>query len=109
LNPANRLAHDLREMRWSHAAIELVLVVAGILIALTVDDWLQGRRDAQTERQYLEGLVRDFDRGREILKEFGAYHESQAAHPPHALPPRQYRKHSPAPQRRAAGPHHRSL
>ena len=29
----------------------------GILIALAIDDWMQDRRDAQTERQYLEGIV----------------------------------------------------
>lgn len=46
------------------------VLVLGILIALAVDDWMQGRRDARMEREYLPLLVRDLRRDEEILKEF---------------------------------------
>jgi hypothetical protein len=78
-NPIGRLADELREMRWAHVVVELVLLVLGILIALAVNDWMQDRRDAQTERQYLELLARDLDQDLEVLKEFAAYEERQTA------------------------------
>jgi hypothetical protein len=64
-------------MRWAQVAIELLLLVAGILIALAVDDWVQSRRDAQVQREYLQLLVRDLQRDDEILQEFIAYEERQ--------------------------------
>ena len=67
-------------------AVELLLLVVGILIALAIDDWMQDRRDAQTERQYLEGIVRDLDRDLEILEEFGDYHERQISRRHHGVP-----------------------
>jgi len=79
MNPVGRLSRDLREMRWGQVAVELLLLVLGILIALAIDDAMQDRRDAQMERQYLEGIVRDLDRDLLVLKEFGAYHDGQTA------------------------------
>ena len=79
MNPIGRLSRDLRDMRWGQVFVELVLLIAGILIALAVNGWIEDRRDAQTERQYLEGIVRDLDRDLLVLKEFAAYHESQVA------------------------------
>jgi hypothetical protein len=79
MNPIGRLSRDLRELRWGQVFVELVLLIAGILIALAVNGWIEDRRDAQTERQYLEGIVRDLDRDLVILKEFGEYHERQTA------------------------------
>lgn len=40
---------------------------------------MEDRRDARTGRLYLERLVRDFDQDREILDEFVAFEERQAA------------------------------
>jgi hypothetical protein len=57
--------------------IELLLLVLGILIALAVDGWMQDQRDARTERDYLQLLVRDLERDDEILKEFIGYEELQ--------------------------------
>ena len=50
MNPLRRISDQLREMRWAQVVIELLLLVLGILIALTVDDWMQGRPDAPMER-----------------------------------------------------------
>jgi len=79
VNPIGRLASELRELRWAHVVVELALLVLGILIALAVNDWMQDRHDAQTERQYLELLARDLDQDLEVLEEFAAFEERQTA------------------------------
>jgi len=77
MNPLRRISEQLRQMRWAQVLIELVLLVLGILIALAVDDWMQDRRDARMERDYLQLLVRDLERDDEILKEFISFEELQ--------------------------------
>lgn len=77
MNPLRRLSEQLRQMRWAQVMIELLLLVLGILIALAVDDWVQSRRDARLERDYLQLLVRDLERDDEILKEFIGFEELQ--------------------------------
>lgn len=79
MNPVSRISTALREMRWAQVVLELALLVLGILIALAVDGWMDDRRDARTERQYLELLVRDLDRDLEVLAEFIAFEEQQTA------------------------------
>lgn len=44
-------------MRWFGA--EFLVVVAGVLVALAVGAWWQGRQDAATERAYLRQLAAD--------------------------------------------------
>jgi hypothetical protein len=46
------------ERRWLSMFAELVLIVAGILIALAIDGWVQDRKDRDSETTYLE-LLRD--------------------------------------------------
>jgi hypothetical protein len=77
--PLRRIRDDLRELRWGQVLVELVLLIVGILIALAVNGWIEDRRDARTERQYLEGIVRDLDRDLTVLAEFADYHRSQVA------------------------------
>lgn len=77
--PLRRITSDFRELRWGQVLVELVLLIVGILIALAVNGWIEDRRDAQTERQYLEGIVRDLDRDLTVLKEFADYHQNQVA------------------------------
>lgn len=66
------------EMRWGHLLVELALLISGILIALAVNGWIDGRRDASVERQYLELLVRDLDRDLEVLDDVVKFEEAQA-------------------------------
>lgn len=54
-----RIAGSLLDRRWVHFAIELVLVVVGILIALAIDGWSDEREQRRSERVYLELLARD--------------------------------------------------
>lgn len=42
-----------------HAVTELFIVVAGVMIALAADGWLQSRGDRSLERRYLDGLITD--------------------------------------------------
>ena len=67
----------LRELRWGHVVVELALLVVGILVALAVDGWIDGRREARVERQYLELLVRDLERDLEMLADVVAFENAQ--------------------------------
>jgi hypothetical protein len=45
--------------RWidgRRAALELLVIIAGVLIALTVDGWVEARRDRRAEAEYLARL-----------------------------------------------------
>lgn len=79
MNPVQRLGAGLRQQHWGQVVLELALLVAGILIALAVDGWIDDRRDARTERQYLELLARDLGRDLDVLAEFTAFEEQQVA------------------------------
>lgn len=57
----SRLTESLVGRRWGFFVAELVLVVAGILIALAIDGWISDSRDRQTEVVYLELLARDIE------------------------------------------------
>ena len=59
VNPVNHIAQSLLDRRWATFAVELVLVVTGILIALAIDGWSADREDRRSERAYLELLARD--------------------------------------------------
>lgn len=74
-----RVMGDLREIRWGHVLVELVLVIAGILIALWVSDWMEARKGTRAERQYLELLARDLDNDVEVLAEVRGFQDLQAA------------------------------
>lgn len=45
---------------WRYGISELVIVVAGVLIALAADQWSRAQDDLALERQYLGDLVVDF-------------------------------------------------
>jgi hypothetical protein len=51
-----RLARRLREHDWFSALLELLIVIAGILIALQVSNWNQDRQDRALARQYAQRL-----------------------------------------------------
>lgn len=54
-----RLAARLREQDWFAVAVELIVVVVGILIALQLDQWADARKERAQERVYLERLRDD--------------------------------------------------
>lgn len=77
--PGRRFAAALRAMHWGQVLVELALLVLGILIALAVNSWIEDRRDARVEHQYLELLARDLDRDLVTLDEALRFEQTQAA------------------------------
>jgi hypothetical protein len=49
----------LRQHSWFAVLVDLIVVIAGILIALEVDAWAQARDDRRLERVYLQRLKED--------------------------------------------------
>ncbi|MCH5374533.1 MAG: hypothetical protein JJ992_11190, partial [Planctomycetes bacterium] len=45
-----RLTKAVSARRWSAIGVELLLIVVGILVALSIDDWAQEREDQRTEQ-----------------------------------------------------------
>ncbi len=79
MSPLRRLAAALRGERWWQVALELALLVGGILIALAVDGWMDDRRDARLERTYLERLERDLAQSQDTMEGFVTFERQQTA------------------------------
>jgi len=62
-------------LRWFGA--EFLVVVTGVLVAIALNAWYQGRRDATTEATYLALLSRDVERTVADLQEAAAFERSQ--------------------------------
>ena len=71
-----RLANALTSQHWSTFAIELALIVVGIIAALSIDDWAQGREDQRSEKIYLASLIRDLD---QMVESLQAYVDTETA------------------------------
>jgi hypothetical protein len=57
-----------------YAIGEIVLVVIGILVALQINNWNEGKKEAEVEKQYMISLLSDLGKDRNNLKntiEFG--------------------------------------
>lgn len=50
-----------RPLPWGRLLAEGAVIVAGVLIALTADRWMQDRDDRELEREYLVQLLDDFE------------------------------------------------
>jgi hypothetical protein len=72
-----RIALSLRDLRFGHVLLELMLLIAGILIALAVNGWIEERREARTEHLYLERLARDLDQDLAVIEEFAEFERRQ--------------------------------
>jgi hypothetical protein len=73
LSPVRRLAAAVGGMHWGQVILELALLIAGILVALAVDGWMDDRRYVRLERVHLERLERDVAQSLETLDEFMAF------------------------------------
>jgi len=71
-----------REHSWFGVAIDLLVVVAGILLALQFDGWVEDRKDHRLEQLYLQRLVDDLEieRGRMEEAEQYARNRIEAVH-----------------------------
>ena len=66
------------KLRWF--AAEILIVVAGVLIALALNAWWQGRQDAASEQSYLALISRDLEQMAENLQELADYEDGQFQH-----------------------------
>jgi len=65
-----KLADDNKPLKYMRYAIgEIVLVVIGILIALSINNWNEYRKDREKEQKVLETLVNNLERNSVILDE----------------------------------------
>ena len=54
--------------RYHRFVLEFLLIVAGVLVALAVDDWRQSSANIATERYILEGILADLERDRDDIE-----------------------------------------
>lgn len=54
-----RIASALKRQDWATVLIEFTLVIAGVLVALQVNNWNEARKDRSLEAAYLESLHRE--------------------------------------------------
>lgn len=59
---------SIQRINWRQAVAEVTLIVAGVLIALAVDNWWEEKREREAEISYLEALKLDFLANRESLE-----------------------------------------
>lgn len=64
-----KLADHVRQHAWFSVLVDLVVVIAGILIALEVDGWAQNRADAGMEHEYLVRLRVDLQIERDRMSD----------------------------------------
>lgn len=74
-----RMGQSFLRRRWPEFAVELVLIIVGILAALYIDGWMQDRQDRKLERSYLELLADDLDLIETRLLEHISFENSIAA------------------------------
>jgi len=75
--PVTRVTDHLRRAHWGALTAELVVVVAGILLALFFDGRAQDRRDRASEVTYLQFLERDLRQTVDRLRELEAFESRQ--------------------------------
>jgi len=59
---------SVQRINWRQAVAEVALIVAGVLIALAVDNWRENEEKRDAETQYLISLKQDFESNREELE-----------------------------------------
>jgi hypothetical protein len=68
-----------RQVDWANHAVELALVVVGILIALGIDNWHTEQEERQSEYRVLGQLHQDLTRDLESINEIMAEREASIA------------------------------
>ena len=64
-----RIARALREQNWAAVAVEIVIVVLGVVIGFQVTTWGQGRADRAKEQVYLRQLAADLRETERLMAE----------------------------------------
>ncbi|MBV6647645.1 MAG: hypothetical protein KI790_19460, partial [Cyclobacteriaceae bacterium] len=50
-----------QKIQWRTHFIELIVVIIGITIAFSLNNWAQGRKDRRSEQEYLRSFLEDLD------------------------------------------------
>lgn len=74
-----RLAQAVREQNWFAVALELVIVVLGVVIGFQVNAWGAAQADARLGQAYTERLLADLDRHRAYRRDILTYYEAVTA------------------------------
>ncbi len=75
-----RFVEHIRKQDWFLVGVEIIVVVAGIFIALQVDDWNQQRKDMALELQYLARMQNEFERLLEAEEGRLRWNDARIAH-----------------------------
>ncbi|EED31690.1 hypothetical protein NOR53_3481 [gamma proteobacterium NOR5-3] len=70
-----RVARSFRQHDWFTAAVELVLLSAGLFVGFQLDRWNDERLDQQKANEYREQLIADLTVERDDVDQLTAYHE----------------------------------
>jgi hypothetical protein len=68
-----------RGVIWARVLVEGIVIVGSILLALTVDEWWEGRELRQAEKAILVRLAEEFDANAAQLEEKGGQHQESLA------------------------------
>jgi hypothetical protein len=80
------MADDNKPMKYMRYAIgEIALVVVGILIALSINNWNQNRLNIILEAKYYERLLEDFKEEKEIIQATLNYSHQVSLHAKNAI------------------------
>jgi len=65
----NLLMENKTGKYFKYAIGEIVLVVLGILIALSINNWNENKKDRRNETVFLQGIINDIDEQRLVLED----------------------------------------
>ena len=68
-----RLSQAVREQNWFAVALEVVIVILGVVIGFQITAWGQARSDAARERTYLLQLAADLRETERVMDDADAY------------------------------------
>ena len=66
-----RLAQAVREQNWFAVALEMVIVIVGIVVGFQITAWGQERVDRDKEQMYLRQLSRDLAETERLAEDLG--------------------------------------
>ncbi len=73
----NRIATAIKARDWAAVAIEFLVVVLGIFVALQAEDWNQERSDRRLEKVYLSRLIDETKANIETLRQYDQIYEQK--------------------------------
>lgn len=76
LTAHGRAVSHLRGGDWARFAVELMLIIVGILAALWIDGWMQDRAERRSENLYLQMLHRDLELMTQQLSNYAQFEQA---------------------------------